>query len=290
MSADLLYLVTIQTKRQNASMPFIPRRTHLSAVPGIFKATLWTGAVFAALSAANAANAQEFECSVPGDKRFIRLELPGQEHLCEVSVTYQDQTRRVMWYANNETMFCSAKIYELRGKYEEEWGFGCTQWLDTDGIDKLSERHRAILDQELKILINAGLSAEPPYRVSGVKAVASNPLNLAEGTLALQYFIVDQGENQPRDITHVLYDDGTEWESVAQLDSLSNYIDSATDDEAVTSALVSEITDAGVLSVNTTVNDPQTEDAAAFCQGRQTLLVQDGAAAPSSPHQVLCSN
>jgi len=89
---------------------------------------------------------QEFECAAGEDRRFIRLELPGEEHLCEVSVTKRDQSRQVMWYANNETLFCSAKIYELRGKYENQWGFTCTEWLDTGGIDRLSERHRSILD------------------------------------------------------------------------------------------------------------------------------------------------
>lgn len=276
-------------------MPSFPLLNRLPTASNAFKATLWVGAVFATFGAApvptiNSAHAQEFECSVPGDKRFIRLELPGQEHLCEVSVTRQDQSRDVMWYANNESMFCSAKIYELRGKYESEWGFSCSEWLDTGGIDKLSERHRSILDQELKILIDAGSNAEPSYRISGVKAVASNPLNLAEGTLALQYFIVDDGASEPRDITHIIYDDGSEWESVAQLESLSNYIDSATENEAITSALVSDITDAGVLSVNTTVSDSQINDSEALCQGRQILLVQDGQAAASSPHQVLCSN
>lgn len=271
-------------------MPLLSHRNRSFPTLGLLKTTLWVSAGLAAITAASTAHAQEFECSVPGDSRFIRLELPGIEHLCEVSVTYQDQSRRVMWYANNESLFCSAKIYELRSKYEDQWGFSCSEWLDTGGIDLLSERHRTILDQELKTLINAGADATPPYRVSGVKAVASNPLNLAEGTLALQYFILDEGSDQPRDITHVIYDDGNAWESVAQLDSLSNYVESPTDKEAVTSALVSEITDAGVLSVNTIVGDPQAQDTTSFCQGRQTLLVQDGGAAPSSPHQVLCSN
>ncbi len=269
-------------------MSLSQHRDHRPSAPALLKNTLCACAVFATITTGHTADAQEFECSVPGESRFIRLELPGQEHLCEVAVTYQDQSRRVMWYANNETMFCSAKIYELRAKYESEWGFECTEWLDTDGIDKLSERHRAILDQELKKLINSGLNATPPFRVSGVKAVASNPLNLAESTLALQYFILDEGADQPRDITHVLYDDGREWESIAQLDSLSNYIDPATESEAITSALVSEITDAGVLSVNTTVDGPQTDASNASCQGRQTLLVHNGAAEPNSPHQVLC--
>ncbi len=237
-----------------------------------------------------AAYAQEFECSVPGDKRYIRLELPGQVHLCEVTVTKSsDGSRRVTWYANHETMFCSAKIYELRGKYENQWGFSCTEWLDTGGIDKLSERHRAILDADLKARIQAGKQASPPYRISGVKAVASNPLNLAEGTLALQYFMLDEGESVARDTTHVIFDDGSEWTSIAELDALSEYIDpSSEQDAAVTSALVYDITEAGVLSVNT-ILEP-TANPESVCQGNQSLLVSETDVSAHSPHRVLCKN
>ncbi len=234
--------------------------------------------------------AQEFECSVPGDKRYIRLELPGQEHLCEVSVTRGDQTRRVMWYANHETLFCSAKIYELRAKYENQWGFVCTEWLDTGGIDRLSERHRAILDEELKSRIQAGLNANPRYRITGVKAVASNPLNLAEGTLAFQYFLLEEGADSPRDTTHIIFDDGNQWRSIAQLKSLSDYIESSETKAAITSALVSDITDAGVLSVNTILENPISAENSAPCQGNQRLLISESDVAPRSPHRILCSN
>ena len=238
------------------------------------------------------ASAQEFECSVPGDKRYIRLELPGQEHLCEVSVTDKDESRRVMWYANNESLFCSAKLYELRGKYEDQWGFNCTQWLDTGGIDKLSERHRTILDNDLKARIRQGLESNPPHRITGVKAVASTPLNLAEGTLALQYFMLDDGTSSPRDTTHVIFDDGSEWRSIAQLDSLLGYIDSSetASEASITSALVHDITDAGVLSVNTTLNDGPNSTSGSDCQGSQILLVSETDIEPGSPHRVLCNN
>jgi hypothetical protein len=234
--------------------------------------------------------AQEFECSVPGDKRYIRFELPGQVHLCEVTVTKSaDGSRRVTWYANHETMFCSAKIYELRAKYENQWGFSCTEWLDTGGIDKLSERHRAILDADLKARIQAGKQATPPYRISGVKAVASNPLNLAEGTLALQYFLVEEGDSVAKDTTHVIFDDGSEWTSIAELDALSEYIDPAVEQDAtITSALVYDITGAGVLSVNTILEATTNPDS--ICQGNQSLLISETDVSPHSPHLVLCKN
>lgn len=235
------------------------------------------------------ANAQEFECSVPGDKRFIRLEMPGQEHLCEVTVTRGEDDRRVMWYANNETLFCSAKIYELRQKYEEQWNFSCGEWLDTGGIDKLSERHRSILDSELKNRIEAGKNSEPRFRITGVKAVASNPLNLEPSNLALQYFMVEEGTQITKDTTHVIYDDGSDWRSVATLNTLSNYI--VTEEEAnedITSALVHEISDAGVLHVNTTLVAPA--DKSVSCQGNQALLISEQEIEPNSPHRVVCPN
>ncbi len=234
------------------------------------------------------ASAQEFECSVPGDKRFIRLELPGQEHLCEVTVTHGENDRRVKWYANNETLFCSAKIYELRQKYEDQWSFTCSEWLDTGGIDQLSERHRSILDNELKNRIAEGKAANPKFKITGVKAVASNPLNLAAGNLALQYFMVEEGSSDIKDTTHIIYDDGNEWRSIATLNTLSNYIVPEESTTAITSALVHDISDSGVLHVNTTTNAPS--DDGVSCQGNQTLLVSEQDVAPRSPHRVICPN
>ena len=31
-----------------------------------------------------------------------------------------------MWYADNDSTFCSERLDELRGKYESQWGFECT--------------------------------------------------------------------------------------------------------------------------------------------------------------------
>lgn len=233
--------------------------------------------------------AQEFECSLPGDKRFIRLELPGQKHLCEVTVTHGETDRRVKWYANNETLFCSAKIHELHQKYQNQWKFNCSEWLDTGGIDTLSERHRSILDDELKKRISAGKKAEPNFKITGVKAVASNPLNLAPGNLALQFFMVEEGSTVTKDITHVIYDDGNDWRSVATLNSLSDYIVTEEEaDEKIISALVHEISDSGVLHVNTTLNVPSAQGES--CQGNQTLLVSEQDIEPRSPHRVICPN
>lgn len=242
----------------------------------------------AILLSSSSANAQEFECSVPGDKRFIRLELPGQDHLCEVTVTHGDDDRRVMWYANNETLFCSAKIYELHDKYQKEWDFTCSEWLDTGGIDKLSERHRSILDSELKSRIEEGINANPSFRITGVIAVASNPLNLEPGNLALQYFLVEEGSSTIKDTTDIIYDDGNDWRSVATLDSLSEYIVTEESNTDITSALVYEISDNGVLHVNTTSNAPSGNGVS--CQGNQTLLVSEQDIEPSSPHRVVCPN
>jgi len=236
-----------------------------------------------------AANAQEFECSIPGDKRYLRLDIPGEEHLCEVSVTQNETPRQVMWYANNESLFCSAKIYDLRDKYENSWGYDCTEWLDTNGVDKLSERHRTILDGELKALINDGQSATPSFQVTGVKAAASNPLNLAPGNLAIQYFLQEEGAEITQDITQVIFDNGESWRSIAELDSLTSYVDFR-NKEDVKSALLHGISETGVLHVNTTVIAPSESTTATLCQGEQMLLVSEDSLLPKSPHRILCIN
>jgi len=64
--------------------------------------------------------ALEFECTSGGDKRFIRMELPGIDHLCEVSVTYTNAERKVMWYANHDSAFCSEKTDELRNSSNQQ--------------------------------------------------------------------------------------------------------------------------------------------------------------------------
>lgn len=110
----------------------------------------------------SSAQALEFQCEAAEDVRFLKVNIPGQEHLCEVSVTHErNNLREVQWHARNDTLFCSAKAYELRDNYENLWGYNCTAWPDRDGIDPLSPRQRLILDQRLKAPIAEGKNSAP---------------------------------------------------------------------------------------------------------------------------------
>jgi len=135
--------------------------------------------------------ALEYECNAGSEKRFIRMELPGKKHLCEVSVTYASQERSVKWYADKDSMFCSDKTNELQKKYETEWNFQCEQWPDHDGVEQLSKRQRIILDTELKSLIADGQNVPTPFLVEGLKAAASPTTSIENDAelLVVQFFL-----------------------------------------------------------------------------------------------------
>lgn len=226
----------------------------------------------------------EFFCAVKGDERFIRLELPGEEHLCEVSVTNRANERRVMWYADNDSQFCSAKAYELRDKYVAKWNFSCSNWPDTDGIDKLNARQRKILDSEIKSLIARGASGTDKFRVSGVKAASSADLNQETSAMALQFFLAFDNNEKHRDLTYVIIDNGKEWEVLSEIDQLANHIDKS-NRYRVSDAIISSITDAGAIEITTSViaSDNST------CQGNQVLHTQqNGTLAARTPHRYVC--
>jgi hypothetical protein len=104
-------------------------------------------------------------------------------------VTYEKSGERVVkWYASNDTLFCSARGYELRGKYENQWGYTCATLPNRDGIDLLSPTQRLILDQRLKALQEQGAGSVPELTITGVRAVASTPLDKTPSKIALQYW------------------------------------------------------------------------------------------------------
>lgn len=242
------------------------------------KSLLRYGLLAFALCLVNPAWALEFRCEAPGDVRYLRVDIPGQERLCEVGVRYEATgERRVMWYADNDTMFCSAKAYELRGRYQNEWGFECSLWPDTDGIDNLSPTHRSILDSRLKTVIEQGRNATPAYSVTAIRATASTPLDGLPSSLALQY-ILSTG-----DITEIILDEGLEWTLFATIDDLASHV---TSDAPVATALIDSITDAGSLEVSTTISTGSNQQ----CQGTQVLMIEAGNQLRArTPHRYLCS-
>jgi len=231
-----------------------------------------------ALCLTSPAQALEFRCEAPGDVRYLRVAIPGEERLCEVGVRYAaTNERRVMWYADNDTMFCSAKAYELRDRYVSEWNFDCSVWPDSDGIDNLSPTHRSILDDRLKTLIDRGQAATPAFTVTAVRAKASSLLDKLPSTLALQFFLSNG------DVTEVILDEGGEWEVFATINNLATHI---TGDVPVDSALINAITDGGALTVSTTVNT----NAEQQCSGTQVLMVErDNQLQQRTPHRYVCT-
>lgn len=242
--------------------------------------------------------ALEFECAAGTDKRFIRMELPGKEHLCEVSVTYASQERSVKWYANNDSMFCSDKTMELQEKYENEWNFQCDQWPDHDGVDRLSKRQRIILDTELKSLIADGQNDPTPFLVEGLKAAASPTTSVENDAvlLAVQFFLTVPETGFARDVTHIIRDDGVSWRTLAKIESLSQHID-ADEGYVIDSALISSVTSNGALKIITAFdslkssNNEAVDFGSSGCYGNQVLATSDnGELVARTPHRYYCPN
>lgn len=234
--------------------------------------------LIASMSLSGPAQALEFRCEIPGDVRFLKVDIPGEERLCEVGVSYQATgERRAMWYADNDTLFCSAKAYALRDKYEDLWGFTCTQWPDRDGIDQLSPSHRAILDQQLKRLISRGENATSPFAVESVRATASTLLNDQPGVLALQYFLTTG------DRTELISSDGASWELFATINNLAEKL---VTEDAINGAFIQSVNDAGALEITTNVAGDDGQN----CRGKQVMLVSgDNALHALTPHRYVCN-
>ena len=221
--------------------------------------------------------ALEFQCEVPGDTRYLRLEIPGEERLCEVSVNYKNTgERRVMWYAERDTLFCSVKIYALKEKYETNWNFKCEQWPDLDGIDQLSQSNRKILDTQLKSLIEKGNESTPTFSVERVRAVASTQLDETPGSLALQFFLSNG------DVTQLISGNGKSWKMFSSIENMATHISS---DLPVSTALISAISDSGTLEVETTM----ASEAEHNCYGQQAFEASNNdELKPRTQHQYIC--
>ena len=121
---------------------------------------------------AKTAYATEYECRAGNDTRYVRVDYPGVEHLCEVSVN-SGRNREVKWYADVESTFCSEKIIELVGKYQNQWGYSCEALPDHDGIDELSPRQRKYLDQIVKTNRNTQYK-DQNYTLLGTRALIAS--------------------------------------------------------------------------------------------------------------------
>jgi len=240
--------------------------------------------------------ALEFECNSGADRRFIRMELPGIEHLCEVSVTYASKERKVMWYADHDSSFCSQKTEELRSKYESNWNFQCELWPDHDGVDQLSEQQRNVLDAELKALIEDGKNAAIPFMVEGLKAAASPATSNGDDLdlLVVQFFLYTPDTGFAHDVTHVIQSYGVSWNTLAEIDSLAKYIE-VNEDYIVDSALISSVTGNGALEIITVLDSADSSVSGGVnmnysgCYGNQILATgSDGELIAKTPHRYFC--
>jgi len=236
-------------------------------------------------------HALEFECTTGDEKRFIRLELPGIEHLCEVSVTYTTDERKVIWYANHDSMFCSEKATELKTKYEDQWGFQCNQWPDHDGVDTLTTRQRTILDAELKLLMSQGQAASNKFQVEGLKVAATHSKD-TDNLMVVQFFLHKPNSGVTNDVTHIIRDDGVSWNTQAKFDTLSSYVD-ANEGYIVNSALITAVSGNGAMEVITVLEptDPLLNENSNTpgCYGNQTLTAQgNGQLIARTPHRYVC--
>jgi len=155
-------------------------------------------------------------------------------------------------------------------------------------VDKLSKRHRTILDAELKSLIEQGQSQDTSFVVEGLKAAAS-PSASDGNTLAVQFFLHEPQTGKTQDVTHIIRDDGVSWNTLSKIDTLSNYIDE-TEGYIVNSALLSTITENGAMEVITVIDAKDAQNTGSGCYGNQTLAAHsDGELVARTPHRFVCA-
>lgn len=223
-----------------------------------------------------AAMALEFHCEAFGETREVRVDIPGKEHLCDVILTRQPGGQQsVAWYARNDTLYCSARAYEMRDKYEQKWGYTCETKPEVDGIDQLSSTQRRIFDARLKANMEMGRNATPAYKILGVRAVASTPLDKQPAKVAIQ-FLSDKG-----DFTEVVDDQVQSWNVTNTIEQFSEFV---TSDVPVTSALMHSISDAGAIEIHTQLSDNDGK----VCFGKQLFTPTDNSAKAASTHRFSC--
>ncbi|MBX2879945.1 MAG: hypothetical protein KTR32_08440 [Granulosicoccus sp.] len=225
-----------------------------------------------------ASSALEFQCEIPGDVRYLKVNIPGEDRLCEVRVKYEYNGQdKVVWYADNDTTFCTTRAYELREKYENTWNYTCVTWPDRDGIDNLSPAQRNILDQQLKAMIQRGKDSDTPFKVTAVKAVASTDVENTPGLMSLQFFT-----DTKVDYTEIIIDSVGSWNVMTTVQNLASQVESKV---PLASALIHGISDTGALEVRTTAVDELQHN----CFGSQVLSVApNGDLVSKTPHQIVC--
>lgn len=264
------------------------------------------------------AHATEYECRAGQQIRQIRMDYPGYEHLCEVSVTKRDQLREVRWYANSVSTFCSEKIDELVAKHQSEWGFSCERLPDHDGLDNLTTRQRQFLDSLVRQ--NRFVEAQEHELVLlGTRALVeqSEPtIASAEGSLlAVQLFMArtgtqtttlpeqDNGQQSEADAAAtvsyssnslanrlvLVEDNGETYDTVATLEDLNQLIRIDENGYSLDSAMIDNLDPNGNFEVSTLVAAPgDNPDNLPSCYGLQRFEKTTGGIQPVGKHEFVC--
>lgn len=242
----------------------------------------------------------------------MRVDYPGINHLCEVSVTKEGESREVKWYADVESTFCSEKIDELIGKYVNQWNFSCDEWPDHDGIDDLSPRQRKFLDDIVRQNRNTRHDQEE-YTLLGTRAL-TNSIALPGATepnslLAVQLFLgLVRNDSQNRasdsDTTQTgggqlsvanrlifVTDDGENQELLATLDDLNAVINLEEQGYTLDSVIIDSLHPNGELNVTTLVAAPDDDpDAIPSCFGHQKFQTSATGLKSLGDHQMVCDD
>ncbi len=261
----------------------------------------------------------EFECRAGQQVRQIRLDYPGYEHLCEVSVTKRNQQREVRWYANSVSTFCSEKISELVAKHQNEWGFSCEQLPDHNGIEKLTVRQRQILDTLVRqnryvesrnndlVLLGTRTLVEPSTTtvtstsnsLLAVQLFMSKTLpqttqpntdpiqqeNVVELAAANGPFSADNFANR----LVLLEDNGESYDTVATLEDLNQLIQIDENGYSLDSVLIDKLHPNGNFDVSTLVAAPGDDpENLPSCYGQQRFVRTSGGIQPEGRHVFVC--
>lgn len=242
--------------------------------------------LISAVSTAPVANAEEYVCTQGNDQRIIRLEFPGQNNLCEVTATYKNNQRKVVWLANSTSEFCSNKSRELIGKYRNQWGWSCDARESKVQIDTLSSRERVFIDDLVSLVVEQGEKAEQAFQVTGVYAYSNHLEKLPRTTMVVQLEIDTEDRAFKTDRTYVFEFDDSGYEVIALQIGLGRIID--TDEARIVGAKVAEVRPDGTFSVATTVV-ASTGDSVQNCSGVAVVKTgDDGKLTVFGEHQWNC--
>jgi len=290
----------------------------VSSLASLPSALLKIAAVTTAFVAAAPALATEYECRSNQETRLIRVDYPGFDHLCEVSVTKEDQSREVKWYADSDSSFCSVKIIDLVEKHQDLWGFSCEEWPDYDGIDELSVRQRKFLDDLVKSSRTTN-SDNAQYTLLGTRAlvspIANDDAEKSADLLAVQLFMgrVPSGNTNPDQTTGddaaspelaaafvapamanrilLIEDNGQSYNTLATQDNLNELIEVDRAGYSLDSAMIDQIYPNGEVEVTTLVSAPGDDSSALpSCYGSLRFTSADEGLLAISEHEFVCSN